>query len=214
MNNSRMSSRKTKRKKSNVILNVLIGIVLLLIIVVVWNIVNDDENNSGSQLETTKPETEKEDLELVEEDKLTTEEIEEETETDSSSEAQEDAEETPETALTEELITTEESTDPNVLSVEIDNNWQPIGTSQSGEHVSSYDRNSIDWKEKEQALAYATKLDPSNMIINFLGNGGSPQKSVGTVTSKDQKEIYRVYLEWIEGQGWKPMKKEILKSLP
>lgn len=52
------------------------------------------------------------------------------------------------------------------------------------------------------------------MYIIFVGNGGSPQKSIGTVTSKDQTEKYRIYLEWVDGQGWKPTQMDVLNQLP
>ncbi len=214
--NSRMLSRH-KRKKSNTILNILIGVVLVLIVTVVWNIVSDDEEtvkevepeNTSVEPSELENKTEEEEKELV------TEEIKEEESTSESEESTSETADSPsETPAEEESILTEGSDDPNVIEVEVNQNWQPIGTSQSGEHVSIYDKDSIDWKEKISAIAYATKLNESDMYIKHLGNGGSPQKSVGTVTSKDSKEIYRVYLEWIDGQGWKPTKKETLKTLP
>ena len=91
--------------------------------------------------------------------------------------------------------------------------WQPIGTKQSGNHVSSYEKGSIDWVEKEDALSYTTNLSKDNMIVWFLGNGGSPHKSIGVVSSNNKSEMYRVYLQWVDGQGWKPEKMEVLNTL-
>ena len=90
--------------------------------------------------------------------------------------------------------------------------WQPIGTTQTGAHASSYTTSTTDWAEKVQALSYASGLDSSNMYVNFIGNGGSPQKSIGTISSKDGNEIYRIYLEWIDGEGWKPTKEKTQKK--
>ena len=91
--------------------------------------------------------------------------------------------------------------------------WKPIGTTQTGEHVSLYDGKSVDWEEKKQAIAYATGLPSDSMIFWKIKNGGGPQKSIGIVSSRDSKEKYRVYLEWIDGQGWKPVKMDILTTL-
>ena len=221
-NNRRANSRLNRKKKANRVLNILIGVVLLLIIVVVVNIVSDDtdttkeEKNTEVSEETTKDEesgsTEADENETETDQNNTTETVETEDKSESNEETQSEENEETNTEENTEVIT-EASNDPNVESVIIDPSWKPIGTSQTGEHTSSYDTKSVDWAEKVQALSYGAGLDPSNMYVKFLGNGGSPQKSIGTVTSKDGNEIYRISLEWIDGEGWKPTKKEILKSL-
>ena len=49
------------------------------------------------------------------------------------------------------------ASDEDIVSETIvDSTWQPIVTEQVGEHVSSYERESIDWIEKQKAIAYAT----------------------------------------------------------
>ncbi|MCZ8534945.1 YrrS family protein [Psychrobacillus psychrodurans] len=218
---TRLDQRNHKRKKNN-ILNILIGIVILLIIIVTVNLVTgDDEKESATTNTKTEQEenTENESKEQ-EKDKESEEVVGNSTgSTDSTSSSEETTSETEENESTETeeneggTVTTEPSDETNVDSVVIDSGWQPVGTEQSGNHVSSYDNSSVDWDEKVKALAYAANLDTSNMYVKFIGNGGSPQKSIGTVTSKDGSEIYRISLEWIDGEGWKPTKKEILKTL-
>lgn len=220
---TRLDQRNHKRKKNN-ILNILIGIVLFLIIIVTVNIVTgDDEKESADQSDvTTELEEENVKNESIEQEKGNESEevVESSTEsTDSTSSNEDTTSESKENVKNDTddketgTVTTEPSTDTNVESVIVDSGWQPIGTEQSGDHVSSYDNSSVDWEEKVKALAYAANLDESNMYVKFLGNGGSPQKSIGTVTSKDGSEIYRISLEWIDGEGWKPTKKEKLNSL-
>lgn len=218
--NHRVNSRLNKnnrKKKNNTILNVLIGVVLLLIIIVVVNIVTDDkeekdiaqkENETASVSESSEVEEE-----VAEDTELTTEEIAEEDEQNDTATEENESTTEPSTTSDSSNEIAEESDDPNVEAVLVDPSWEPIGTSQVGEHVSSYTKGTVDWEEKVDTLAYAANLDPSNMIVQFLGNGGSPQKSIGTVTSKDGKEIYRISLEWVDGQGWKPTKKEKLLSV-
>nr|WP_285851200.1 DUF1510 family protein [Sporosarcina aquimarina] len=91
--------------------------------------------------------------------------------------------------------------------------WEPVGTSQSGNHVSQYDGSSVDWQEKKKALAYATGMAENDMIFLKIKNGGSPQKSIGIVSSKDKSKKYRVYLEWVDGKGWKPTQMDVLNTL-
>jgi cytoskeletal protein RodZ len=218
---TRLDQRNHKRKKNN-ILNILIGIVILLIIIVTVNLVTgDDEKESATtNIKTEQEENTENESKEQEKDKESEEVVGNSTgSTDSTSSSEETTSETEENESTETeeneggTVTTEPSDETNVDSVVIDSGWQPVGTEQSGNHVSSYDNSSVDWDEKVKALAYAANLDTSNMYVKFIGNGGSPQKSIGTVTSKDGSEIYRISLEWIDGEGWKPTKKEILKTL-
>lgn len=220
--NSRLN-RPNRKKKANTILNILIGIVLLLIIVVVVNIVTSDDTkkvnekeDAATSEETLKDEPETDSLsETAENPAGSTESEKKNTTTEEKTDSNEQAAEEQNTSENNDSgnVITEPSTEPNVEAVIVDPAWAPIGTTQTGEHISSYEAKSIDYVEKVQALAYAAGLDESNMYVKFLGNGGSPQKSIGTVTSKDGKEIYRISLEWVDGQGWKPTKKEKLTTL-
>lgn len=79
---------------------------------------------------------------------------------------------------------------------------QPIGTSQTGPHTSSYEEGSVDWNEKLKAIRLATGLD-ENMTVWKIANGGGPQKSVAEVSANKQpNERYTVNLEWVDEKGW------------
>lgn len=224
---TRLDQRNHKRKKNN-ILNILIGIVILLIIVVTVNIITGDDEKESAEQPTSSLEEENKDNESIEQEQDVESTEESDTSTDSTEsssdeetntntntepEIEEETESTETEGNEADTVTSEPSNGTNIDSVISDSEWQPIGTEQTGEHVSSYDSTSVDWNEKVKALAYAANLDSSNMYVKFIGNGGSPQKSVGTVTSKDGSEIYRISLEWVDGEGWKPTKKEKLKTL-
>lgn len=217
----------------NKILNVLIGLVLFSIIIIASMIFkggdeNKDENkiaeeneiieteetapelgvepNSSEQDETDEP-TEEADgkSNTSTKDKGT-----ESNEDDSSNKDSEDVS----AKDKDTVVVTEPTADEDIVSNSIvDAAWQPVVTEQTGEHVSSYDAESIDFSEKKQAIAYATGNSVDTLIFWKIKNGGSPQKSVGIVESKVDSEKYRVYIEWIEGQGWKPMKIDVLKTL-
>jgi hypothetical protein len=110
-------------------------------------------------------------------------------------------------------VTSVPSDEDVVAETVINSAWKPIGTTQTGEHVSLYDGVSDDWNEKKQALAYATGLPLESMIFLKIKNGGGPQKSIGIVSSRDSVQKYRVYLEWVDGEGWKPVKMDKLTTL-
>jgi hypothetical protein len=80
---------------------------------------------------------------------------------------------------------------------------EPIGTSQTGPHTSSYEEGSVDWNEKLKAIRMATGLD-ENMTVWKIANGGGPQKSVAEVSPNNEpNQKYVVNLEWVDGKGWK-----------
>ena len=210
-----------KKKRANLLINSLLGIVGLLIIITLVNLLssNDQETASDTEAEQTEQQQPAEDegqQEVESEDLAGSDAAEdqaEETEAEDSEASDTEASEDADKEETDE-ITTQPSDDPKVKETIVNSAWQPIGTSQTGNHVSSYEKGTADWNEKLQALQYATGLSPDNMITIFLGNGGSPQKAIGTVTSNDQSEKYRVYLEWVDGEGWKPTKMDVLNELP
>ena len=104
-------------------------------------------------------------------------------------------------------VVTEGGSDPKVKKTIVNPAWEPLGTSQTGQHFNEY--SGVDWDEMVQAISYGTGIDPSNMTIVFLGNNG-PDKSVGTVKQKDTQQVYRVYIEWVDEKGWKPTQVEEL----
>ena len=215
------TGRKKKRNRSNRLLNLLIGIVVVLIVIVSASIFlrNDDEKAVGSDTadeveinDETDTAQDRDNLEVVEdgaEENGSDDDVDQgidsvDTDTDATSDDE---------TRNDGTVTIVPSEDEFVAETVIDNSWQPIGTTQTGEHVSLYDGKSVDWEEKKQAIAYATGLPSDSMIFWKIKNGGGPQQSIGIASSRDSKEKYRVYLEWVDGQGWKPVKMDILTTL-
>jgi len=211
------TSRKKGRNRSSRILNILIGIVAVLIIIVASIILSGDKDDKIAGGENTSTDQSgvldgDENDELVEKpkDDEDVSDVEEKVEKES-----EDKEEISEEANNQEPgdVTYSSSDDEVVAKTIIKTGWEPIGTTQTGEHVSLYDGTSADWNEKQDALAYATEMSKDNMIFWKIKNGGNPSKSIGIVSSKDKSESYRVYLEWVDGKGWKPVKMDVLNTL-
>jgi len=217
----------TKRRRTNTILNILIFLVSLGILVVGWQILfgheeiakdgvldNRQEEQQGKD-DTSKGMPDEKGVAEPEEEKE--EPSESTTENRESGEEEDPAEKEQSEDPRSETGGNEVVTEPgegNVLKVVIDPSWEPVGTVQTGTHVTQYDKNSVDWQEMLKALSYATGVSSDNMIVHWIGRGEIPNKQVvGTIQRIDTKEIYRVYLDWVDGRGWKPTKMEMLKEL-
>lgn len=195
------SGYRSKRKKTNLVLNSLIGLVLLLIIIVSAFIFLDDDNKktASENDEKTAQTTSENKKKNKKEEKASSGKSNMEEKNEAEEEVNEDDE------SENEPIVTEGGSDSNVQKTIENPSWKPVGTSQTGEHVAVYDQSSADWQEMINTFAYATGIDPGNMTVWYIGsNNGNPNKSIGTVSSKDVKQTYRVYIEWVDGQGWKP----------
>ncbi|MFD2446151.1 DUF1510 family protein [Bacillus sp. CGMCC 1.16607] len=232
-NGDSRSNQRAKRRKTNLILNSLIAIVVLLIIIVSISIFwgggekasssqddstqteNKDKGQKDSSTNNEEDDSENEsNVEDSDDESTSTGESETETVSGTDSESSDDTSNTEDESLDDseyEDIVTEGGNDPNVKTTITNPNWKPVGTTQSGEHNTVYDSESTDWQEMIQAMTYATGLDPSNTTVWFLGrNNPSGSQSIATISTKDQSQIYRVIIEWVDGQGWKPLKVEEL----
>ncbi|MGM0889361.1 MAG: DUF1510 family protein [Bacillota bacterium] len=229
---SRFNQRDQKRKV-NKIYNIAITIVSILIVIVAVSIFLSDDGTESKKA-TTEPkqvaETEKgkvvdkpagkeEEMDSEKEDAVgDSEATEEDAEKEDSKAKEEDAEEkTEDDADSEkagdaELVEVEGSGDGNVAATYTSEGWKPVGTEQSGEHTTSFEKGSVDWNEMSKAIASGAGIDEGNMKLWWLQNGGSPTTAIGTVSEGDNSKTFRVYIEWVDGSGWKPVKVEELKT--
>src|SRR5699024_9473289 len=107
----------------------------------------------------------------------------------------------------------EEIEDSNVKKAFV-GEWSPVGTTQEGAHTTNYYNGSQDRKEiKEikEAVIKVTKVDEDNMVEWRVENGGD-QKVIATISDDNETEFYRVYLSWIDNEGWQVNKFEELKK--
>lgn len=112
---------------------------------------------------------------------------------------------------TEKEVTLREvhSDDSNVVKA-IEGDWDPIGTEQEGPHTTTYEEGSQDRIEIREAVLMVTDLEEDNLVEQWIGRGGE-QKVIATVSNLDLTETYRVYLDWIDGEGWQPTRVEELE---
>lgn len=215
---------RKKGRNRNKILNSMIAVVVVLIVIATVAIFsgNKSDNEPNDIEETANDSTvnddKAEDVEDDDKDNATEDsnptKDEERSAPENTTETEQVDETTNEDGSEEsDSVTSVPSDDAIIAETIVNNAWKPVGTTQTGEHVSQYDGTSVDWNEKKQALAYATGLPQDSMIFLKIKNGGGPQKSIGIVSSRDSTQKYRVYLEWVDGEGWKPVKMDKLTTL-
>lgn len=199
------SEMRSKRRKTNMILNGLIVLVLLLIIIVSVSIFSKDDeaekqqDSAAVETKTTNDVAGKE-AKQTQTSQNQNKKTSKKNNTNNNEVADDNNDKEDNTA-----IETEGGGD-NVQKTIINPKWEAVGTSQTGPNSSE----SVDWDERVKALAYAIGADQSNMTVWYLSFDGGSNKSIGTVTEKGKPEAYRVYLEWQDGDGWKPVKVEEL----
>lgn len=229
-NYSRMD-RKKRHNKNNKFLNIMIGIVVMLILIVGASLIIGPKDDDKKDIATNDNDvTEENDQDSEDDPGLTVDDEDEadegnneEVESDKGSEDDGGASSS-DTGSTDDPTDEEKEDQAGTVTIVpddeeiieqsiVDSSWQPIGTDQSGEHVSQYDAESTDYNEKKRAIAYATGFSEDELFYKRVKNGGGPQKSIGIVTTKDGSKIYRVYIEWVDEKGWKPVKMDVLKTL-
>ena len=205
--------QRQKRNKMDRVLNYLIGIVIVLICISSYLIfftgdkeeVQPDEpngqvsNNSESNESNESNEPDSSNVGIADNeqgDKQEDDSNEEENEQDSSTSA---------------IVSP--STDPIVSEVIVDPNWQPTATAQTGPHTSVFAEGHIDYEEKLATIFSVTSLSEENSIIWKITNNGSADTAIAVVSSKDKEQKYRVSIEWVPNEGWKPVKLEKLNTL-
>ncbi|HEX6595109.1 MAG TPA: DUF1510 family protein [Bacillota bacterium] len=202
--NSRVDKFQKRRNMTKTI-SLLMIIGSILFIVLSWILIF-----GGSEDASTTDES-KENKTIAVEDKDETEDEKDEDPKIADENSDEDDESDDEDDEEEVEIEQIESSDDNVVEA-YTGNWSPIGTEQQGEHITQYEKGSQDWKEMHEAIEVATKLQEEHMITHWIGNDGE-QKVVATVSDRELESIYRVYLSWIDGEGWQPTKVEVLEKV-
>ncbi|KAA0549311.1 DUF1510 family protein [Bacillus sp. BGMRC 2118] len=207
--------KRAKRRKVNKLLNICILLVAVGIVFFSYKMIFGGSEQASTEVSSKKTITSAKDLpadddkenEAVEKEENTEEATEENTE-----EASEAEEVEPATKETEKKVANSE--DPNVKETIVNEGWRPVGTSQAEPHVATYDSASTDWQEMMKAIEYATGLTQQDWILWRIGNGGSPSHAQSVVSTRDKKYVYRVQMEWVKGEGWKPSKLETLNQVP
>ncbi|MED1568450.1 YrrS family protein [Bacillus paramycoides] len=88
--------------------------------------------------------------------------------------------------------------------------WKPIGTEQGAKPAMKFKEGTVDWNEMKKAISYAVDVPESQLIFDFIGNNGN-NKAYGNVRDKQSNKKYKVDIDWVENQGWKPASVQVIK---
>ncbi|MCB7159445.1 YrrS family protein [Bacillus subtilis] len=227
-NNQSRYENRDKRRKANLVLNILIAIVSILIVVVAANLfinspsskdVSKDSETAQKQESPASGKTEKKSDEDIKDSKKDTSDSEKDSEKSSDSDSKKDDSPSKKDDSDSDSAgdglkdakVTEGGSSSDVEKTYENPDWKAVGTEQTGEHAATYDSSSQDWAEMLKAISYATGVSTDNMTVLWLGNNGSPQDAKGKILDKATGNKYQVTITWVDEKGWKPTKVEKLK---
>lgn len=193
---SRSQKNKRKNTRSDLVMKLSIGLLFLAIFILLLEWVYPSSNGANEK-----------DLALdgngQSESSLVLRESEDESEVGSESSSQEASESADSTESESDKavsVTEVTSNDPNVLKSFV-GDWAPIGTTQSGSHITNYDDGSADRVEIKRAVSQVTGVQENDMVEHWIGNDGE-QRVTATIRQVSSGKFYKVYLSWNDGKGW------------
>ncbi|MCR6852046.1 DUF1510 family protein [Paenibacillus jamilae] len=104
----------------------------------------------------------------------------------------------------------EEKTVSQEKDLQTNPSWKPIGTEQGVKPEMKFKEGTVDWSEMKKAISYAVDVPESQLIFDFIGNNGN-NKAYGNVRDKQNNKKYKVNIDWVENQGWKPASVQVVK---
>lgn len=205
--------KRDKRRKTNVVLNVLIGVILVLIIVVGSQLIfggsgkqqasKVDTNQQTSNSETNSNKQPSSDAgNSSNQDKQSGTASDKNTSDQQNAQSDQPAADDPKK---DDAAKKDENTNSGPTPK---SEWKPVGTSQTGPHTTKYEKSSQDWAEMKKAMSMATGISEDNMTVWFIGNNGSPNDAKGTISDKTTSEKYKVTMHWVTNEGWEPVSVE------
>ncbi|WJE55072.1 DUF1510 family protein [Bacillus cereus] len=109
-----------------------------------------------------------------------------------------------------EEVTNKNQQDKNADQTGQNKQWEPIGTEQGTKPAMQFKEGTTDWSEMKKAISYAVDAPESQLIYDFIGNNGT-NKAYGNVRDKQSNKKYKVYIDWVENKGWKPVSVQAVK---
>lgn len=214
-----------KRRKNTKLMSILIiaGSFLIILLIGLWIFGPDEDPEQPNNIASSNDDTTESDEQAEEEniDEAATETGQDSADSEESSSQNEEGESDGSESETDDKNENmqdpgeKEQVDPaandDVVVEAYTKEWQPIGTEQEGPHSVVYEDGSQDRMEMEKALQYATGLSEDNIITWWLQRNGD-QKVIGTVSDKAETQTYRVYISWVDNQGWQPTLVEVLSE--
>ncbi|HDR4873704.1 DUF1510 family protein [Bacillus cereus] len=104
----------------------------------------------------------------------------------------------------------EEKTTSQEKGSQTNPSWKPIGTEQGAKPEMKFKEGTVDWSEMKKAISYAVDVPENQLIFDFIGNNGN-NKAYGNVRDKQNNKKYKVNIDWVENQGWKPVSVQVVR---
>ncbi|MEH7450861.1 YrrS family protein [Bacillus toyonensis] len=215
---SRFQEKQQNRRKK-VIFNIAFTLVLVTVGVVTYQLFSPSDTSKkaiAQEKKATKIEEkkrkEKEATQLEEkkrEEKEAAQLEEKEREEREAALLEEKKNEEKEAALLEEKQKAEKSVSQEKGS-QTNPSWKPIGTKQGTKPEMKFKEGTVDWSEMKEAISYAVDVPESQLIFDFIGNNGN-NKAYGNIRDKQSNKKYKVDIDWVENQGWKPVSVQVVK---
>lgn len=214
--NSRIK-RFEKRRQNSKFIKYFAGIasVLALFLIFMWIFSGGDDSTTEGNSSENANQDDGYFLEIEEDDEAGNEENTDnnpsnpEEETNENNSNEESNEEEEENNESNDVIVEETAPSDDNVSEAYTGNWQPIGTEQTGPHTTDYVDGSQDRIEIKEAVSMVTGIPGDDMIEWWVGRSGD-QEVIVTVSDQAETETYRVYLSWVNNEGWQPTKLETL----
>ena len=226
-NYSRSQRRQQKNNSMNRLLNYLIALVIVLIGIASYIIFftgddqaaeqepneqqTDEHANDVNTNDRNEQDTDANDVSQNQSDDFNESSASQETDESNSSNDSQQTGHSSEDSTQENIAMP--STDPLVDEVIVNPNWQPTKTAQTEPHTSVFKEGHIDYEEKLATVFAATSLSADDSIVWNFKNNGSANTAIAVVSSADKTEKYRVSIEWVANEGWKPVKLEKLNTI-
>ncbi|WP_074594577.1 YrrS family protein [Bacillus cereus] len=224
---------KQQNRRQKAIFNIAFTLVLVTVGIVTYQLFtasNTSKKAIAQEKKVTKIEEKKtEDKETVKieekktEDKETVKIEEKKTEDKETAKIEEKKTEDKEAAQLEEKSKTEKSVKTNGTEnneeekttsqekgSQTNPSWKPIGTEQGAKPEMKFKEGTVDWSEMKKAISYAVDVPESQLIFDFIGNNGN-NKAYGNVRDKQNNKKYKVNIDWVENQGWKPVSVQVVR---
>ncbi|WP_436713470.1 DUF1510 family protein [Bacillus thuringiensis] len=211
---------KQQNRRQKAIFNIAFTLVLVTVGIVTYQLFTPS-NTSTKAIAQEKKVTKIEEKKT--EDKETAKIEEKKTEDKETAKIEEKKTEDKETAKIEEKSKTEKSVKTNGTEnneeektasqekgSQTNPSWKPIGTEQGAKPEMKFKEGTVDWSEMKKAISYAVDVPESQLIFDFIGNNGN-NKAYGNVRDKQNNKKYKVNIDWVENQGWKPVSVQVVR---
>lgn len=217
---SRLNRYEKKRKNTKwLTLFVVVGTILIFTLISIVIFTDSDEDNTEDAQEEmvdSKEENDQNDDDSLDEDQ---EEIEDANENADDLVSDPVDQEQPNDSSDDFVEQNPDDFDREIISSDDENvdyaytsNWAPIPTVQEEPHEITWDQSSVDWNEMMRAASLATGVAVDDIYYVWV-SGNGPQSVIATFTnSANLDEHFRVYITWVENQGWQPERVDVLHS--